>query len=71
MLMINQKEPDWKEIARADLDGYVPQWVNGPQLAACLKAVVRRFFPVRQFDQITQLPHLVLEYDSASQKEYF
>ena len=53
VLMMSQREPDWEEIQSADLDGYIQRWVNGAELIACLRAMVRRFWPA-QSDQATR-----------------
>jgi len=54
VLMMSQREPDWEEIQSADLDGYIQRWVNGAELIACLRAMVRRFWPAQQFDRTTR-----------------
>jgi len=43
VLMIVQKQRDWQRMQSLDVDGYIPQEVNGAELAARLKAVSRRF----------------------------
>ena len=43
VLMINQKQPDWKEMQSLDINGYIPRGVNGVELVARLRAVSRRF----------------------------
>ena len=43
VLMIGQKQQDWKKMQSLDVDGYIPQEVNGTELVARLRAVSRRF----------------------------
>ena len=43
VLMIFQKQQDWRKMQSLDVDGYIPQEVNGTELVARLKAVSRRF----------------------------
>jgi len=43
VLMIGQKQQDWKEMQSLNVDGYIPQEVNRSELVARLKAVSRRF----------------------------
>ena len=43
VLMIGEEQPDWKEMQPLAVDGYIPDGVNGVELAARLKAVLRRF----------------------------
>jgi len=43
VLMIGQKQKDWKKMQSLDVDGYIPQEVNGVELVARLRAVSRRF----------------------------
>ena len=45
VLMVGQKQRDWKRMRSLDVDGYIPDEVNGPELAARLKAVSRRLQP--------------------------
>jgi len=48
VLMINQKQPDWKEMQSLDINGYIPRGVNGIELVARLRAVLRRFWPANE-----------------------
>jgi DNA-binding response OmpR family regulator len=43
VLMVGQERADWKKVQSLDVDGYIPQEVNGSELVARLKAVSRRF----------------------------
>ena len=43
VLMIGEEQPDWKEMQPLAVDGYIPDGVNGVELAARLRAVLRRF----------------------------
>jgi len=52
VLMIGQRQPNWKEIQSLDIDGYIPQGVNGAELVARLRAVLRRFRPAEQVEKI-------------------
>ncbi len=51
VLMIGQRQPNWKEMQSLDIDGYIPQGVNGVELAARLRAVLRRFHPAEQVEK--------------------
>ena len=51
VLMIGQKRADWKRMQSIDVDGYIPQRVNGTELVARLKAVVRRLWPAGQVEK--------------------
>jgi len=53
VLMINQQQPDWKEMQSLDINGYIPQGVNGAELVARLRAVLRRFWPAEQVEKRT------------------
>jgi DNA-binding response OmpR family regulator len=48
VLMIGQKQLNWKEIQSLEIDGYIPQGVNGAELVARLRALTRRLEPDRQ-----------------------
>ena len=48
VLMIGQRQVNWKEIESLDIDGYIPQGVNGAELVARLSALTRRMEPARQ-----------------------
>ena len=48
VLMIGQRQVNWKEIESLDIDGYIPQGVNGAELVARLRALTRRMEPARQ-----------------------
>lgn len=52
VLMIGQRQPNWKEMQSLDIDGYIPQGVNGAELVARLRAVLRRFRPAEQVEKI-------------------
>ena len=52
VLMIGQKQPNWKEMQSIDVDSYIPQGVNGAELIARLRAVSRRFQPAEQVGKI-------------------
>jgi len=43
VLMIMRKRQDWRKTQSLEVDGYIPQEVNGAELVARLKAVSRRF----------------------------
>ena len=45
VLMVGQKQQDWKEMQSLDVDGYIPQEVKGTELVARLRAISRRFRP--------------------------
>ena len=51
VLMIGQEQPDWKGMQTIDVDSYIPQGVNGTELVARLKAVLRRFWPAGQVEK--------------------
>jgi len=48
VLMVGQERPDWKEMQSLDINGYIPQGVNGTELVARLRAVLRRFWPTNE-----------------------
>jgi len=48
VLMIGQERPDWKEMQSLDINGYIPQGVNGAELVARIRAVLRRFWPANE-----------------------
>ena len=48
VLMIEEGQPDWKEMRPLAVDGYIPDGVNGVELAARLRAVLRRFLSVNE-----------------------
>ena len=48
VLMVGQERPDWKEMQSLDINGYIPQGVNGAELVARLRAVLRRFWPANE-----------------------
>ncbi len=43
VLIIRQIDPDWERLASLDIDGFIPRGVRGAELAARLRAVVRRW----------------------------
>ncbi len=43
VLVIGQKKQDWREMQSLDVDGYIPLEVNGAELVARLKAMLRHF----------------------------
>lgn len=45
VLMIDQKRANWKELQIMDADGYLQAEAEGTELAARLRAVIRRFWP--------------------------
>jgi len=45
VLMIEQKQQDWKRMQSLDVDGYIPQEMKGTELVARLRAISRRFRP--------------------------
>ena len=56
VLMIGQERPDWKEMQSLDMDGHIPQGVNGAELVARLRAVLRRFWPAGQVEKMNPVP---------------
>jgi len=48
VLMVGQERPDWKEMQSLDINGYIPQGVNGAELVARIRAVLRRFWPANE-----------------------
>ena len=52
VLMIGQRQPNWKGMQSLDIDGYIPQGVNGAELVARLRAVLRRFWLAEQVEKI-------------------
>jgi len=52
VLMIGQRQPNWKGMQSLDIDGYIPQGVNGAELVARLRAVLRRFRLAQQVEKI-------------------
>ena len=50
VLMIGQERPDWKEMQSLDINGYIPRGVNGAELVARLRAVLRRFWPANELN---------------------
>ena len=56
VLMIGQKQQNWKKMQSLDVDGYIPQGVNGAELVARLRAVLRRFCPTEQVEKMNPVP---------------
>ena len=48
VLMVGQEQPDWKKMQSLDINGYIPRGVNGAELVARLRAVLRRFRPANE-----------------------
>jgi DNA-binding response OmpR family regulator len=42
VLIVSQQNADWERLESLDIDGYIPGGVDGDELAARLRAVVRR-----------------------------
>ncbi|MDD4876832.1 MAG: hypothetical protein PHQ86_06880 [Dehalococcoidales bacterium] len=43
VIMIGKRQADWSEMQLMDVDGYIPEGVDGAELAARLRAIIRRF----------------------------
>jgi len=45
VLVIDQKQANWKELQVLDADGYLPEAAEGTELAARLRAILRHLWP--------------------------
>ncbi len=48
VLVVGKKEADWKTLQSLGADGFVPDEAENAELAARLRAILRRFSPTRQ-----------------------
>ncbi len=42
-VMIREAQGDWRKLRSLDADGFIPDWVGRAELAARLRAIVRRW----------------------------
>lgn len=52
VLIVNKKQANWKELQSLDVDGYLPEDAENGELAARLKALLRRFCPAGQLGEM-------------------
>jgi len=44
VMMVNQSQANWKDLLTMDIDGYLSEGVEGTELTARLRAIIRRFW---------------------------
>ncbi len=56
VLMVHKRQADWERLQSLGADGYLPEDAKDAELAARLRAILRRFWPAGQVASST--PHL-------------
>ena len=56
VLIVSQRQPDWERLQSLSADGYLPEEAKDAELAARLRAILRRFWPAGQVEKSTLHP---------------
>lgn len=56
VLMVAQQQADWERLESLGADGYLPEQARDAELAARLRAMLRRFWPAGQVGKSTPHP---------------
>ena len=56
VLIVSQRQADWERLQSLGTDGYLPEEARGAELAARLRAILRRLCPAGQVEKSTPHP---------------